>query len=173
MTNDAAVTFAVVLPGLLVAHQVADHWLQTNRQVRDKGRRGWPGRKACAAHVATYTVATASVVVVLWTVFGLQIAPLGFVVGQLVSGISHYWADRGFTLQRLCEVTGKGAFYRLGAPRATAAVTEDDRPVRLYRADGVVVAWDNPSLGTGAYVLDQSWHWAWLLVAALVTAVVR
>jgi hypothetical protein len=29
---------------------------------------------------------------------------------------------------------------------------------------------DNPSLGTGAYAIDQSWHIAWLAVAALATA---
>ncbi|MGH3921845.1 MAG: hypothetical protein ACRDTT_03035 [Pseudonocardiaceae bacterium] len=45
----------------------------------------------------------------------------------------------------------KGDFYRLGVPR-------NGRD-------------DNPSLGTGAYMLDQSWHYGWLGVAALVTAV--
>lgn len=29
---------------------------------------------------------------------------------------------------------------------------------------------DNPSLGTGAYALDQSWHVGWLMIAALVAA---
>ncbi|MER7268917.1 hypothetical protein ABT344_11500 [Micromonospora carbonacea] len=29
---------------------------------------------------------------------------------------------------------------------------------------------DNPSLGTGAYALDQSWHIGWLFVAALFCA---
>gem|GEM_PF-6942365 len=29
----AALTFAVVLPALLVAHTVADHWVQTDGQV--------------------------------------------------------------------------------------------------------------------------------------------
>ena len=47
-------------------------------------------------------------------------------------------------------VTGKADFYRLGAPR-------DGRD-------------DNPSLGTGAYALDQSWHYLWLFVAALIIA---
>jgi hypothetical protein len=47
-------------------------------------------------------------------------------------------------------VTGKGEFYRLGAPRAGRD--------------------DNPHIGTGAYALDQSFHHLWLLVAALVIA---
>jgi hypothetical protein len=149
-TLDAAVTFAVVLPSLLVAHQVADHWVQTSHQAGNKGRPDWTGRWACFKHVATYTLVTAAVVGLVWTVFGLPISPAGFVAGQVVSAVTHYWADRRFTLARLVEWLGKTDFYRLGAPR-----TGKD---------------DNPSLGTGAYVLDQSWHWLWLFVAALVTA---
>jgi hypothetical protein len=40
---------------LFVAHQVADHWIQTQHQADTKGCPGWPGRIACAAHVASYT----------------------------------------------------------------------------------------------------------------------
>jgi hypothetical protein len=145
-----AATFASVGFGLLVAHNVADHWVQTSHQAGMKGLPGWAGRKACAAHVATYTVTTAVTVVLLWSVLDLAISPLGFIVGQLTSAVTHYWADRRFTLAALCDRTGKTSFYRLGMPR-------DDHD-------------DNPSLGTGAYALDQSWHWAWLFVAALITA---
>ncbi|HEX6519650.1 MAG TPA: hypothetical protein VF070_06480 [Streptosporangiaceae bacterium] len=62
--------------------------------------------------------------------------------------MSHYWADRRFTLGRLVEALGKREFYRLGAPRRGRD--------------------DNPSLGTGAYFLDQSFHTAMLLVSALI-----
>lgn len=147
----SAVTFAVVLPALLVAHNVADHWVQTGHQAACKGQRGKAGRRACAAHVASYTAVTALVVALLWLVFGLDISPVGFVVGQLVSALTHYWADRRFTLAWLASLTGKTTFYVLGAPRTGCD--------------------DNPSLGTGAYALDQAWHWLWLLVAALLTAV--
>ncbi|ASO21070.1 hypothetical protein FHR81_002039 [Actinoalloteichus hoggarensis] len=148
----SAVTFAVVLPGLLVAHMVADHWFQSSHQAGCKGLVGWAGRRACAGHVAVYTTVTAVVVAVLWVAFGLAITPAGFVLGQAVSAITHYWADRRSTLKKLAEVTGKGQFYRLGSPR-------ENRD-------------DNPSLGTGAYVLDQSWHQGWLFVAALCTALI-
>jgi hypothetical protein len=145
-----AATFASVGFGLLVAHNVADHWVQTSHQAGTKGLPGWVGRKACAAHVTTYTVTTAVTVMLLWSVLDLTISALGFIVGQLASAVTHYWADRRFTLAALCDRTGKTSFYRLGMPR-------DDHD-------------DNPSLGTGAYALDQSWHWAWLFVAALITA---
>ncbi|MCR3746654.1 DUF3307 domain-containing protein [Lentzea californiensis] len=147
----AAVTFAVVLPALLVAHNLADHWVQTEHQAASKSQRGKAGHRACAAHVASYTAVTATVVAVLWVVFGLSISPVGFVVGQLVSALTHYWADRRSTLAWLAALTGHKPLYALGAPRAGRD--------------------DNPSLGTGAYALDQSWHWSWLLAAALLTAV--
>jgi hypothetical protein len=148
----AAVTFAVVLPALLVAHHVADHWIQTERQTIYKGRPGWAGRRACAAHVATYTAVTAGVTGLMWLLFALPIALAGFLIGQAVSAVTHYWADRRTPLARLADVIGKGEMVTFGAPR----------PGRD----------DNSHLGTGAYALDQSWHWLWLLVAALCTALI-
>lgn len=168
--------FAVVLPTLLVAHNVADHWIQTGHQAACKGSHGWPGRLACARHVATYTATTAVMVGAVWWLFALPIDPWWFVAGQVVSAVTHYWADRRFTLEQLCERIGKGGFYRLGMPRlSVVAATNDGRQVRLARAGqlhtGLSEQWDNPTLGTGAYALDQSWHWAWLWVAALVTSI--
>lgn len=145
-----AVTFAATLPTLLIAHNVADHWVQTSHQAGMKGQAGWAGRTACASHVATYTAVTTGSVGLVWGLLGLAISPLGFVLGQLVSAVTHYWADRRSTLARLAVLVRNGEFYRLGAPRA-------DKD-------------DNPHLGTGAYALDQSWHWLWLFVAALITA---
>ncbi|WP_255621325.1 DUF3307 domain-containing protein [Pseudonocardia sp. DSM 110487] len=147
-----AVSFAVVLPALLVAHQVADHWVQTDHQAGHKGLPGWAGRWACGKHVATYTVVTTLAVLGVWAMFALPLGWGGVLVGQLVSAVTHYWADRRTTLAALAEASGSGAFYRLGAPRAGRD--------------------DNPSLGTGAYALDQSWHWLWLGVAAAATALI-
>lgn len=144
-------TFAAVAVGLLVAHQVADHWVQTGHQAATKGQRNRAGRVACARHVASYTAVTACTVLALRWAFSLDISWLGFAAGQLVSAVTHYWADRRFTLARLAGALGKTQFYVVGAPRAGRD--------------------DNPSLGTGAYALDQSWHWGWLGVAAFLTAV--
>ncbi len=144
-------TFAGVAVGLLVAHRVADHWVQTGHQAALKGRRDHVGRAACARHVVSYTAVTSAVVLVLWLVFDLDVTWLGFAAGQLVSAVTHYWADRRYTLAWLAVLAGKAEFLALGAPRAGRD--------------------DNPSLGTGAYELDQSWHWAWLGVAAVLTTV--
>jgi hypothetical protein len=147
----AAVTFAATLPALLVAHSVADHWVQRPHQTTRKGLPGWPGRRACTAHVAGYTLVTALATVLVWWVLRLPITPTGFAAGQAVSALTHYWADRRTTLAWLARLVGKTEFYRLGSPRAGHE--------------------DNPTLGTGAYALDQSFHWLWLLIAALLTAV--
>ncbi|GHH57618.1 DUF3307 domain-containing protein [Lentzea cavernae] len=144
-------TFAGVAVGLLIAHQVGDHWVQSGHQAATKDRRDHAGRIACARHVASYTVVTASTVLALWGAFQLNITWQGFAAGQVMSAVTHYWADRRFTLARLAALAGLAPFYALGAPR-------EGRD-------------DNPLLGTGAYALDQSWHWAWLGVAAFLTAV--
>lgn len=150
----AAVTvFAATLPTLLVAHTVADHWVQTERQATGKHAAGWPGRLACARHVATYTLVTALAVGLVVGLFALPVTAGGFVAGQAVSALTHYWADRRTTLATLARWVGQAGFYTLGAPRPG----RDDNPAPL---------------GSGAYALDQSWHWLWLFVAALLTAVV-
>ena len=175
--NRRALRFAALLPALLVAHNVADHWVQSSHQAATKGQKGWRGRAACASHVGTYTATTAVTVAALDRTLGLGVSRRGLVAGQLVSAVSHYWADRRFTLARLCERTGKGGFYRLGQPRPVQGTTASGQlvhPVFTLRRGCTTpefTSWDNPSLGTGAYVLDQAWHWAWLGIAALVTAV--
>jgi hypothetical protein len=133
--------FAAVAVTLYAGHQVGDYWVQTGRQATRKGLPGWPGRRACAAHVATYTVTLAAVLALAVWWLGLLVAWWQVAVGMAVSAVSHYAADRRRPLERLAQLVGKGEFYRAG--------------------DG---------LDTGAAVLDQAWHWAWLLAAALIIA---
>jgi hypothetical protein len=176
-------SFAAVGFGLLAAHTVADHWVQTSYQANTKGAAGTEGRLACAAHVASYTVVTSAVVGLLWLALGLHLSPWGYLAGQVISAGSHYWADRRFTLAKLAGRLGKGDFYCLGMPRKVEAqgytLLSGREVVRLFRpADQLhsslgepAISWDNPSLGTGAYALDQAWHHGWLFLAALATVV--
>lgn len=157
----APATFAAVAASLYAAHHFGDYWVQTHHQALTKGRPGRVGQLACLRHVATYTATTALFVGFTWFLFDriaetpadkLGITWYGFVLGQLVSAVTHYWADRRVPLLKLADRLGKGTFARLGTPR-------------LGRDD-------NPTLGTGATALDQSWHWLWLWVAAIITAVI-
>lgn len=150
-TGRHAATFAAVFVALYVAHQIADHWVQTQYQADHKGQPGWVGRLACAAHVATYTLTAVVALTAMLLATGLRLDPWGVAVGLAVSAVSHYIADRRTPLRRIADALGAGHFYTLGTPRP-----DHD---------------DNPSLGTGAYALDQSWHIGFLFVAALFCAV--
>jgi hypothetical protein len=106
-----ASTFAAVGFTLVVTHAVADHWVQTHHQAMKKGARLRTGPMHCAAHVASYTAMTAITVLVVWISFNLTITPVGFITGQLVSALTHYWADRRYTLEALAGAVGKEDYY--------------------------------------------------------------
>lgn len=159
--------FAAVFAALYAAHQVGDHWPSTHRGAMRKGLttdqalaaglHRHAGSRACAVHVATYTATGALFLTVMVWRTGLSVDLVRAGLGLAVSAVSHYWADRRRTLRWLCRrldrvfpTLGKEAFYDLGAPR-----------------DGHD---DNPSIGTGSYALDQSFHVFFLFIAALVIA---
>jgi hypothetical protein len=161
----------------LIAHNVADHWLQTHWESCNKSRKDFIGRAACLSHVVTYTLVIAAVVSTLTLIFHLPVTWYGILAGLATSAVTHYWADRRYPLEKLTQLMekthGKHTFYKLGQPRDVRAYEiENINKVELCVANGDAVPWDNPSLGTGAYVLDQSWHWFWILVATIVTVVV-
>jgi hypothetical protein len=142
------VRFAASFVALLAAHQLADYWAQTDYQVQNKGRHGSPhenavGRLACAAHVATYTVAATGAVSGVNAALGLGASWRGVLAGQVLSSTSHYFADRRHTLRALAERVGKLDWYDSGEGMASGSVS-----------------------------LDQSWHLGWLALAALATATI-
>jgi putative flippase GtrA len=110
----AAADFSALLLALLVAHQVADHWVQTDEQARLKRLRGRVGVLACLRHVASYTACTALAGVAAWQVFDLRVSMAGFLAGQLASAVTHYWADRCFTLEWVAGKLGKSGYYANG-----------------------------------------------------------
>ena len=178
--HPTAGAFAAVFIFLFIAHGIADHYIQTDGEAVDKGKPGWLGRAACAAHVVSYTVCTSVAVLLADWLLDLRLSLWAILAGQAISAVTHYWADRRTTLEKFCTLLGKGNFYRLGRPRKLTAVVDGDpdytETVSLYhsgdlnRLDDLEGAdWDAPHLGTGAYVLDQWWHLGWLLVAAVVT----
>jgi hypothetical protein len=134
-------TFAAVFVALWAAHAVADTWIQTETQAATKGLTGpdsWRGRGAAARHVGTYTLVALAALVLAWSRLGLDLAPVHVIEGLALSAVTHWWADRRWTLAMLARWSGHRGFMELGGP-----------------------------LG-GAYLLDQAWHVAALFVAALV-----
>ena len=139
-----------VFAAVYAAHMVGDHWVQTCHQAAIKGAPGWAGWWADIKHVVTLTVTKIAALIAVFAVTGSRVPLWQLSAALTVDALSHGWADRRTTLAGLAERAGLGPFYRLGVPR----------PARE----------DNPSLGTGAYALDQSWHIGWLFVTALIIA---
>jgi len=134
---------------LFTAHQVADHWVQTSYQAARKGLPGWVGRWNCLKHVTTYSLTGLLALAALVAVTGWRPGVGALVAGLAVSAVTHYVADRRTPLHVLARWCRSTEFWNLGVPQ---------RPG------------DKPCLGTGAYALDQSFHYAWLFVATLIIA---
>lgn len=152
-----AVVFSTAAFTLYVGHHIGDYWVQTDHQAQHKGAAGWEGRVQCLLHVLSYTLTQTVLLVVTLLALGLEVHPLAAPLGMLVSAVTHYLADRreyGWMVKLAWLIPGKAAFLRLGIPR-------QDLWVEAERQDGTERDWtalDNPSLGTGAWALDQSWH---------------
>lgn len=138
-----------VFAALFVSHSVGDHHVQRDRDAQLKGLPGCEGRLACARHVASYIGTQAVALAAAYLATGARPRWGRLAAGLAVSAVSHYVIDRRTPLKRFAEATGHAGFYALGAPRGG-------------HYD------DNPTLGTGAYALDQSAHHFFLLVAALI-----
>jgi hypothetical protein len=150
----AEATAGDIFAALLAAHQVADYWVQTDTQARDKGLPGWRGRLACGRHVASMTACKALALAALHA-SGSRIPPRRAALVLAADAASHYWADRRNVtvptgLPRLAFAAGHERFWMLGTPR-------EGRD-------------DNPVLGTGGHALDQAFHIFVLWVAALIAA---
>ncbi len=146
---------------LYAGHHVGDYWVQTDHQAAHKGKAGREGQEACFLHVLTYTATQGVFLAATILAAGIQTNLLAVNAALLVSAVTHYLADRReygimFRIARL--LPGKARFLTLGVPR---------EPITLSGSGRVLT--DNPSLGTGAWALDQSWHVFWgVFVAALV-----
>jgi hypothetical protein len=152
---------------LYVGHHVGDYWVQTDHQAKHKGDAGSEGALQCALHVLSYLMTQVVTLFILSVVTGVKISVLGITLALLVSGGTHYLADRrehGLMVWLARRLPSTADFLKLGVPR----------PLTIYAAqvDGTPRGpdpLDNPSLGTGAWALDQSWHIFWgVFVPALI-----
>ncbi|MEV7023242.1 hypothetical protein [Kitasatospora sp. NPDC093558] len=141
MNASRAARFAAAYALLRAAADVADHWIQTDHQASTKGEDAAAGRRACAAHVASYIATQASVLLGGARLLRVRLRPGPVAAALALSAASHYVADRRDPLRRLADATGKGRFVRL--------------------ADHGM---------NGAYCLDQAWHHAFETAAALIAS---
>ncbi len=155
------IELVAVFIALLVGHSVGDHWVQTSCQAVEKAY-GAPGttrqlvrrgQLACIRHVATLTATKVVLVLLVLLPYDADVRWGQVAVGLGVDALSHYWADRRWTLEELARYIGKGEFYDQGTDLVDAAGQK------------------RPHIGTGRYALDQSWHHFWLLVGAWIATV--
>ncbi|MEU6041857.1 DUF3307 domain-containing protein [Actinomadura sp. NPDC047616] len=133
-----ATAYAVTLATLIIAHHVADHWLQTNHQATHKARPTLQGHLANLRHVGTHTATLAGALLLVAWQTGTAYRPGYLAAGLAVNAITHYVADRRVHLDRLARLW----------------------PIRK----GGWIDHDRYAL----YHLDQSWHLGWLLITALI-----
>lgn len=143
----AAVRFAAAYALLTASHEVADHWVQQDKDAVRKGAPGRAGHAACARHVAAYTAVQAAALAGGGRLLGLRYSPARAVVALAVSAVTHYAADR------------QAGHWADEHPRGVA---------RLGAAMGHAT-WLRRDPGAG-YLMDQAWHKGWIAVAALIAA---
>jgi hypothetical protein len=142
-TPDArAARIGLVLLAWQAAHTYADHIGQDSGDALGKGKPGWPGRMACARHVADLTATKLAALALAGAATGIGLSPRRVAIAMAIDAASHYVIDRRTPLRRLAAVLGKSEFYELGDPMAAPC-------------------------GTGAYAMDQAAHAGMLFLAAL------
>jgi hypothetical protein len=183
---EATAVFAATFAALYAGHHIGDYWIQSDHQARHKGDAGRAGARECLLHVGSYTLTQALCLVLLSAVTGWTTNFFAVLGALAVSAATHYAADRrehGLMVRLARLLPGKADFMRLGVPRAGVHIeTWETCPgckgtglhCDLCRGGGRVLGGrvgDNPSLGTGAWALDQSWHIALgVFVPALIMA---
>lgn len=104
--------FAVLLPVLLVAHNVADHVVQTDHQAAEKAG-NWG---AMAGHVGGYQATQLLATEAVLTVSGLRGSWQPRLAGALVSAVTHAVLDRRWPVKRILELTRSPQFARMTTP---------------------------------------------------------
>lgn len=141
-----AARFAATYAVLTASHEVADFWVQRDKEAVAKGGHGAEGRAACARHVASYTATQAVALLAADRALRLGLDWRRAAAGLAVSAVTHYVADRS------------GGRWREDGPST--------RLVRFARKTGHT-GWLERDPGAGP-LLDQAWHKGWIAVAAAV-----
>lgn len=161
--------FAAVAVALYAAHYVGDYWVQTDHQAQHKGLPGYEGRINCMWHVLSYVATQYVFLLVVMLAVGAEMSVLGMGAALTVSGVTHYLADRrehGIMFWLARRLPGKARFLALGVPRPLVVECQATNEEGMFMEH-----LDNPSLGTGAWALDQSWHIFWGVFVAAILAV--
>ena len=110
-----SVVFAVSLIALLIAHQLGDHVVQTDRQAAGKASgHGW--WRPMAGHLAGYHATAAVTVVGTGAVLGLPLTARGVIAGLAFSALTHGLLDRRWPVRAILRSVGSPRFAEATAP---------------------------------------------------------
>ena len=150
-----AATAAFAFGAMLAGHYVGDQWIQTSGQACKKALDGVGGNACalwhCAKHVITWTATTVVFLAGGGWWLHLPFKPGWLAAGIAVNMVTHFVADLRTPLIWLARLLGRGGYIE---------------HAQVVRPGGV----QGTGPGTAVFHLDQSWHIAWLLVAALLVA---
>ncbi len=169
MDTDAIATAGLVFATLHAAHQVADHWVQSDHQARHKGDAGLMGHWACFNHVFSYFTTQVVFLAVVQVIFHVNVVTPWSLLILIGNGATHYFVDRRKPLVWLAGKVPGNTLHLLGVPRQHLVEVRYDHAGNVMTGTAPI---DSPCLGTGAYALDQSWHVGWLWVTTLAIAVI-
>jgi hypothetical protein len=104
--------FAVLLPTLLVAHNIADHVAQTDHQAAIKAN-SW---RAMAGHVSSYQLTQLIAVETALRASGMPCPRRAKITGALISTITHAVLDRRWPVKMILERTRSPQFAGMTIP---------------------------------------------------------
>jgi hypothetical protein len=119
-TTSRSVIFAVSLAALLVAHQVGDHVIQTDRQAADKAdprRVGWPAAaRAMAGHLLGYHVCALAILIGTAVVLRLPLPVAGVARAIGFSAVTHALLDLRWPVRALLRASRAPLFAEATTP---------------------------------------------------------
>jgi hypothetical protein len=104
--------FAVLLPTLLVAHNVADHIAQTDHQAARKAN-SW---RAMAGHVGSYQLIQLIAVETVLVASGMVCSRRTKITGAIISAVTHAVLDRRWPVKVILERTRSPQFAEMATP---------------------------------------------------------
>lgn len=140
---------------LYAGHRVGDTWAQRGIDAVRKQETGFQGGVHCLVHVLMLTATKAAFLVPGLLILGAGglVSWGGVALALTLAGVLHYLVDRGRPLYVMARATGQIEFIER---------------VSVVRTPGGPA--DTRGPGTGAFELDQAWHVACLVPAALIIA---
>jgi hypothetical protein len=111
--HDRAATTVLTTLGSLAGHHGGDYLVQADCWAQAKQQRTPAGRRALAAHAATYAATQAVTKAAFYRAAGVRVPLLAQLAGAVVEGVLHAVIDDGRLLRRFSDATGKRRFHDL------------------------------------------------------------